>query len=53
MLKNTLELKVSRDKWLSVMMRNPSQNNLNYHYTLFAVLAEEIIRMKSINQPSS
>jgi hypothetical protein len=35
------------------MMKNPSQGNLNYHYTLFAILAEEILRNKHISSPSS
>lgn len=34
------------------MMKSASQNNSNYYYTLFAVLAQEIIRANTIGNPS-
>ena len=52
-LTDTLELKNNHDKWLSVMMRNPSQESNNYHYTLFAALGQELLKNRQISAPSA
>lgn len=35
------------------MMRSASHDNSNYHFTLFTVLAQEIIKANAIDNPSS
>lgn len=51
-LTETLELKNNHEKWLSLMMKKPSQDNINYHLTLFAFFAQEITRSRTIENPS-
>lgn len=34
------------------MMRNASQDNINYHYTMYAVLAQELLKTREIDAPT-